>query len=298
MDVFKISSLSSAPIPIKTKEAFETLTKKQKPWMQLRSTAKSLGWHYYAECPHCVNTIEIIGFTPTHTATPHGRHYMKHITGVGYLDHESYEACPYRARSEKNLSKDDKYSANHHLPSKALNTLIEQFDRVVYLLQKELEIKFSYPRLKQMLLDFKASQGWLYKGASEYNIPWIFAYFTLAKSLYNQQIVNNELQSALLKLEPKLQFESTTSPNKADRLLITEGLFLKLTFSFFDHEREVREHHLFESINFKVSSGARDIYSKKIEFDPLHFANLINLDENKAQRRLALVDMAKEIFAR
>lgn len=293
MDVFRISTLSAKPLPIKTKEAFETLTKKQKPWMQLKSNASGLGWHYYAECPHCTNAIEIIGFKPTHTQTPHGKHYMKRIKGVGYLDHDTYDACPYRREAKKGLSKEDKHDPEHHLPSKALTTLIEQFDRVVYLLEKELEVKFSVSCLKKMLFDFKASQGWLYKGVSEQNIPWIFAYFTLAKSLYNQRIINKDLKTALLNHEPKLQFD------KYKKLLVTDGLFLKVSFSFFEHEREVREHHLFESVWFKVSvSGSRDIYCKKIEFDPLHFTNLINMDEKKAKRDWSLVNIAKDIFER
>lgn len=87
MDVFKIPSLSAKPIPISTKEAFETLTKKQKPWIQLNPNPIGLGWHYYAECPHCINAIEVIGFSPRHKMTPHAKHYMKRIEGVGYLDY-------------------------------------------------------------------------------------------------------------------------------------------------------------------------------------------------------------------
>lgn len=294
MDVFKIPSLSAKPIPITTKEAFESFTKKQKPWIQLISDAMSFSWRYYAQCPHCDNAIIIIGFNPTHTQTPHGKHYMvRSVNGVGFLDRSAYEACPYRNQANKKLSKEDKYSTEHHLPSKALNILIEHFDRAIYLLEKELQIKFSTSCLKRMLEDFRASQGWLYKGVSEQNIPWIFAYFTLSKSLYKQRILNKTLKNNLLALEPKLQFD------KHETLLVTDGLFFKTSFSFFDHQRSVNDHHLIESITFKVSDkNNRDLYIKKIEFDPLHFANLINMDEEKAKefRNFKLVEMARAVF--
>jgi len=61
------------------------------------------------------------------------------------------------------------------VPRKILETLIDQFDHVVYLLQKETGIQFSPELLKQMLETYRSARGYLYYGATLQNVPWIFA---------------------------------------------------------------------------------------------------------------------------
>lgn len=51
--------------------------------------------------------------------------------------------------------------------------MIEQFDRVVYILEKETQLVLSENALRGMLQRYKGERGYLYTGATLRNVPWI-----------------------------------------------------------------------------------------------------------------------------
>lgn len=54
--------------------------------------------------------------------------------------------------------------------------LTEQFDRVVWMLEKDAGMKITATLAEQILMDHQAVEGWPYQGATIHNLPWTFAY--------------------------------------------------------------------------------------------------------------------------
>ncbi|EBW7769068.1 hypothetical protein H9V85_005122, partial [Salmonella enterica subsp. enterica serovar Louisiana] len=148
MDVFKIS-VDKQQVHKITQENFDLATKKQAPWYQPINGHR--GW--FAVCPACDNPIQIIGMLERDA--PYGKHFFPTAGAVavplkGRVDKEEYEWCPYASKN-KSLTKDARRAEGSELALLIKQTLIEQFDRVIYLLEKGIGMRISEALAKQML---------------------------------------------------------------------------------------------------------------------------------------------------
>ena len=189
MNVFKLR-LTDKEFHYLNKESFETLTNKSKPWYQKDVNGES----HFAICPSCINTTQIIGLKSFDDDKPlYARHYLKtSISDLGIFDKDAYETCP-RANANK-ISKNSKRSLKSTLGEKIKNTLIEEFDRVIYLLNKQSPITLSKKAITEMLSYYRQEKGWLYKGCTLDNIPWTFAYMTMAVNVFGKKVPDKDLQ--------------------------------------------------------------------------------------------------------
>ncbi|WP_392562237.1 hypothetical protein RHO12_01755 [Orbus sturtevantii] len=181
---------------------------------------------------------------------------------------------------------------NKHQPnalSKTILTLlVEQFDRVVYVLENDIGIKLSDTLAIDMLKNYVAEQGYLYRFSSLHNIPWMFAYFSNSQTLRGRIIFKNEaLKTALLTLTP-----FTFASKNADQVVNETGKFANLTFYFTRHKVKKEDESYTESLDFVVAYEGNDIYTQEIVFDVHFFNHLINTKGNDDKRKRNLIELA------
>lgn len=175
-------------IPI-IKEVFETETKREPPFYQIKNERNLV----FALCPACGNPIQIIGFYKDNEKPfmdnpkkPFGRHYCKDIEKIGKHNQTTYEMCPYRRK--KHYIRTEKRAGESLTGVQIRLKFIEHFDKVVHVAQKSMEIRYGEGIIKKMLLHYKAWEAWQYTGATLENIPWTFLYMSDSQQLYGQYI--------------------------------------------------------------------------------------------------------------
>ena len=288
---FTIHSKQSYPIDVKT---FEVKTLKKYPYYQESLTGEIA---QFAICPECDNPVQVIGLYKTlaNTNTAYGKHYAKPVTGIGIYNKENYLHCPYRAERQS-LTKSNKKQGLDNLAYQVIQRMVLYFDKIVWLLQKEMGLYISLTLAKQMLDDFFHSQSYLYKGASLRNMPLVLAYFSLNKGIIGRKVLPTSLE--LLKSIREVE-ELYLEGNQ-----IKSHRFSDAGFYFHDHKTHLINHHLTESLIFTISKGTGDhvdkIYEKMICFDNNHIENLLtfepkHLNEMQKKRNQQLLATAIEI---
>ncbi|WP_110648789.1 hypothetical protein [Salinicola peritrichatus] len=295
MDVYKLQTSDWDELPL-DKETFEASTGKQKPWYTNNRGGDPAT---FAVCPGCDNPILILGFLfkLANTDAPYARHYQGNVEGLAEYRDWAYENCPYSNPQE--YDRNSRRPAADPLGDKILDILVPNFDRVVYLLEKDIGIRISYALAKQMLEDYRDWDGHLYMGATLQNIPWVFAYMTVSKSLAGRVVFNNpELLAAI----EEHQVRGVVIDHKSHRIGWQEGKYLSLDVCFIHHRARHSNQHLEETMVMQVTTGrpphAREIYRQTIEFNRDHFKNLLNMSPERAKRprREELVELAEEIL--
>jgi hypothetical protein len=223
---------------------------------------------------------------------PFGKHYRSgRRQRLGTYNEDHYDACPYAAKNRNQRPDREFRRGQSELTDKIKLTLVEQFDRVIYLLEKQLSIKISRRIATDMLGDFIAARGWQYGGATTQNIPWIFAYFSLSKSLFGQKCSSPTLQQAISDHYPEALWVGD--------LLKSNGGYLSPRFCFLYHHRQVVEQHLSETITFSVSGDQQQvIFEQVMPIDGSEFSRLQRIPEEKSQhlRQWHWVELAREVF--
>ncbi|POD65774.1 hypothetical protein [Pseudomonas syringae group genomosp. 3] len=281
------------------KDAFEADTLRRAPWYQLGSSDKLA---QFAVCPRCDNPIQLVGLyqLPPNVKNPFGKHTTSGIHEIGPIDIEARDNCPYFNPRQHN--KTDRKARFDGVPRKIVHLLIEQFDRVVYILETQTQVRLSQKVLRGMLERYKAEQGYLYTGATLRNVPWIFAYMSDATPLFAQRVGGNpELVEAIKTHVPEAAI------NDDGRLLPsapqgTRGAYLDIEVSFIKHRvvRGSETSGLSESMRLVLSQRRRgvlvDVYRQEIQFDPDGFERLINTRADRAVRNLVKVQLAREVL--
>lgn len=206
MDVYKVR-IEDTESKIIDKEGFEAETFRRDPWYQPGSAGKLA---QFAVCPACDNPVQLVGLyeLPPNVKNPFGKHATKSIRGIAPFDSEARNDCPYfQPRQHKKTERKTRFDG---VPRKILKLLIEQFDRVVYILEKETQLVLSENALRGMLQRYKGERGYLYTGATLRNVPWIFAYMSDATRLFGQKVIGNaELVKAIAAEVPGAEISST-----------------------------------------------------------------------------------------
>ena len=182
MDVYKLKP-GLQPIHRISKEQFENDTNKQWPWYQEKGTETV----QYAVCPACDNPIRLVALYKRYenSPSPHGRHSPESIQRIADYDQGEYDNCPYAnpgMKLEKNMLREKKNPKSYN----TLSLLREQFDRIIYLLQRATGIVFSEKLARDMLTSFISMRGHLYIGTNLCNLPLMFAYMTTNQNLYGR----------------------------------------------------------------------------------------------------------------
>lgn len=300
MNVFKLN-VGNQLVHRITTENIEEFTYRRSPWLQNYEGKKS----WFAVCPGCDNPIQIVGMY-SDKILPYGKHFVPQgslenkINGV--VNELARDYCSYYSGRKPD---DGTYRRNPESPlAKAIiTTLIEQFDRVIYILEKTVGIKISVNLATQMLKDYKNSYSWLHPYSTLDNIPWVFAHQSSARTIIGRIILDKEIINVL-----KVKFKENKLPiqfgdnNQIISKLNSDGKanYCTLEFSLIHHKQSIIDNNLNESINLIVFTESGDnapppVYSKIINFDHEYFRNLIQ-STNDEYRKLGLVTLAKQIL--
>lgn len=286
MDVYKLKQ-GLQPIHRINREQFENDTNKQWPWYQEIGTETV----QYAVCPACDNPIRLVALYKRHenSPSPYGRHTPESISGIANYDQEEYDKCPYAnpgIKLEKNMLR----KGNEQKSKNILSLLRDQFDRVIYLLQRSTGIIFSEKLSASMLKSFLSMRGYLYIGTNACNLPLMFGYMTTNQNLYGRILDKDSLlmdtlkNNKLIKISDKNQVESSN------------GNFININFFFTDHKICRLDIGYRETITFKVLLEDMVVFKKDIVIDPMHFHNLVNLPPERSRRNQRLLDIAAEMI--
>lgn len=252
---------------------------------------------YFAVCPACDNPVQLIGIfrnSPETGSKPYARHYPKDIVGLAKYDEAEYLDCPY---SNKNWSTNTKRSPESKMGQNIIELLKEQFDRVIYILEQDLEIKISKETARKMLQEYLACEGWTYRAATMNNLPWKFAETGCARPLFGRWIlVGGELERALRSKCPEVELVPTSN-SRYVKVMCNDKQFVSLQYFLHKHHCRLEEEHLCESITMRVynsDDAEHTVFEKEISINTEYFMNLISLPAERCKRNEGLLSIAKE----
>ena len=282
----------------------KTLKKLKNQYPNFQKRNKKI--NYYAICPSCLNTIQLIGLSHSTKVSPHGKHTGESIQGFAPYNYQSYKFCPYAKHGEYIPPNDNDLLTEVTEDVRELYNLMRlQFDRVIYILQKELQIRFTANFLKNAINQYVDNQFYLYPWLSEANLPYIFAYKAMQQlSCYHQSFKLGSDVYEALKNYYGLEFvQPETADNKKinnyHKLVWIKNTWTKPVFRFHTHKQKaVDGEKLKESLVFCIDDNniRRTIYQREIIFDETYFMNLINSEKNQKMRNQRYLDIANENF--
>lgn len=283
MKIFKLRVSDNQCFEL-TKEIFETETNLQAPWYNQSSGKEK----HYAVCPACNNSTQIV-YLYNPSKTPYAKHFLG--VSVGEQNIGTLKYCPYYS-NKPSLKPENKRNKEDEISIEIKRLLIENFDRVIYFINKTIGIRLPYntDKLIQILEIYKSSRGWMYVGANLINIPWIFLYQCRSQSLAGMVINKAEIKEAIIQYDKDITF------NNYNQLIYPEGRFSNINLCFIAHKQSIENDELNETILLKIT-GDNDIeiYKEIIEFDHSYFINLIN-STNNDYRKNELIQLAKDVL--
>lgn len=298
MDEYKLKVEDWVGQPI-DKDAYEIATMRREPWYQEGSGDKL---SQFAVCPACDNPIQLVGLyhLPANVSSPYGKHTTSGVQGIAPLDTEARNNCPnFKPRQHQKTDRKTKFDG---VPRRIVKILIEQFDRVVYILERHTQVQLSDNALRGMLERYKGEQGYLYTGATLRNVPWIFAYMSDATPLFAQRVDGNtELTNAIRTQVPAANVDAKGRLGAAP-LPGGKSSFIDLKMSFIKHRivKESEASGLKESMVLVVSHSQKgvlsDVFNQELPFETRWFDNLIQMPDDDPRRRMEKVDLAREVL--
>lgn len=297
MKYFKTEATRTAPRYEITLQNFMDKTKRNYPYEQKDQYGK---FSQYGICPSCLNPIQLIGIDHKIKTNPYGRHTGKNVKGLAKWNYEKYEYCPFAAKNDKKeLNDEDRLEEIDDNIIELYNLMRFQFDRIIFILEKELEIQCSEYFWRKALTHYMANRSYCYPWLTEANLPYIFAYFGVHQQrLFKQKIrVGSDLYKALQK-HPDVNFIRTNNPHY-EQLCNKNNAFLELFFRFSHHSQKIsNDETLIEKMIFYIDDRKTGItlFEREIVFNETFFINIINKKENEDKRQQRFIDIAKEIM--
>ncbi len=244
MDSFKLKPGKNKVYSISEK-LFSEVTGDEKPYCAKRGAQDS----YYAVCPECDNPIQIVGLyksTIESGKKPYGRHYKGTIPHLAEYCEEDYELCDYANPEWKRPY--GKRSPDSKIAKRTLALLKEQYDRVVYVLSKEIEIKISNSLARELLRQYLISQGWRYNMATLNNLPWVLLEANGAHSLFGRYIQKDgELHKKLKESCATVDFQISDDGKYVKIINNSKKEYVNIYFHMYNHTKKVIEDHLQEN---------------------------------------------------
>ena len=244
---------------IKLKKSASKLVPIDRPTLELETGCrepncymlKGGGWKMYGVCPKCENPVEIVGlYVKEPQQRPYARHYTKNIPGLANFDSVEYQMCPYRdpsATAMKNYRRKETPEAAEYR-----RVLVEHFDKVVYLLESKTGVRLSVKQWESVLSEFIKGRGYCSPYMEKHNIPYIFAWLPLARSIYKQSVkTGSELYKAIDAKCKNIELTALSS-GKYSRIDSKNKQFVALEFAFLAYKDDRYGFSGKESIEFDV----------------------------------------------
>ncbi len=291
MDVFKTLPGINESIPI-TNENYVQATRKAWPYCSKKEDGTL---RYYAVCPLCDNPIQLVGLFKSvpDSIKPYGKHHKGMVDGLASYDEDAYWGCPY---ANPNPSKATIRRKPGSKTAAFLYALLrEQFDRIIYILEKMTGIKISAAFAKKLLESYVANEGWMYYDSTQDNLPYMLLVAEPAYTLVNRHIEQgSSLYDGILKNCKTIELISVN--DRYAKAVPVEGKYSNVTFLLAEHRRKVADNHLTETFSLQVVENDKVVYRQRIEVDPDYLRRLIKLPEERSFRNAKLLKLAEKIL--
>lgn len=281
---------------VKDENDFMKLTNGQSPWIKYDKVKHQN--HYYALCPKCQNPVVLCNLV-RHTnnkVVPYARHVKKYIYGLADFSDEKFESCPFIKIDIDDIST-NKYLQITDEIRVQIDLLRRNFDKVIYILERETGIYFSQAQQREMLKYYVNDEIYLYKYIDSNNLPWLFNH-CFSFSLFGVHIrEDSELAKALshdsniytsvakfFEHEHKGYISQVANPKKF--------VDLKFVFGEYKIKEEGDDEVIVCSASYKTSSNKyTTVFTKEIKVAPLRWQRLLNYDDwHRDEIRLKLAD--------
>jgi len=257
----------------------------------------------YAVCPACENPIQLIGLyknTVEGGKKPYGRHNKGSVPRLAVYNEADYLDCLYSNPNKKNTNL--YRSPDSGIPKKVVELLFSQFDRIIYILSKDIDMRISYETARRMLEIYMANEGYRYRVATLYNIPWVLGEVQRALPMFGRKILkDSELHRQLKDKVKDIDFVEKDT-DKYVQVRHKQGSYLDLHFLICNHnhhkngEDEDKE-NMQETVDLWVFQGSstniETVYRKTIVINTDYFINLVLKED--AYRNMELLKIAAEV---
>jgi hypothetical protein len=173
---------------------------------------------------------------------------------------------------------------------------VDNFDRVVLVLRRDLGICFSNEVASDMLDAWFGIEGHCYRGANLENVPWMIAYFAPVMNLLGKDLSRNPgLIEAIKRRVPNAQIVNGRQIKGSDFCLL--GL-TSLSHRITRDGKEVAESLTISVRDFsktKVPLVAPLVHQRVLTIDPTGFERLCNFPEGLGNRDKPLLQIARDI---
>lgn len=295
MKYFKTQSTRAAKRYKITPHEFLETTERKFPFEQINEQGRI---SQYGIFPSCLNPIQLIGVVKEIKGNPYGKHTGKNIRGLPAWSQRKYKYCPFAVKNIRRVPNDDEWLTEiDEGVIELYNLMKNQFDRIIYILGKELDIRCSSAFWRSVLNQYLVNKTYLYPWLTEANLPYIFAYFGMQhQRVYGQKFrVDSDIYNTLA-VYKDVEF---IKENGYARIVNQKGSFLNLFFRFINHSHKVSEGEtLIESMLFCIDDrlSGKTIFEKKIEFSETYFMNIVNKNELDEKRQQWLLDIDDELM--
>ncbi len=301
MKYFKTQATRTAPRYEITPKIFDKVTEHKYPFEQININ-NTLS--QYGICPSCLNPIQLIGIAREIKITPYGKHAGKNVPGLPQWNRFKYEYCPFAVKNDRREMDDEERLPEITKDVVELYDLLKnQFDRVVYIISQELDIRCSTKFWENALQQYLANRVYCYPWLTEANLPYIFAYRGIThRNVYGQQIrVGSDLFNAL-KMHKNVNFKDPKNENSENKdvkykILTGKNEYLNLEFRFTGHtQKAVSGETLKESMTFCIDDliSGDTVFQRCVQFSENYFMNIVNNVENENRRQQWLLNIANK----
>lgn len=306
MRKFKLKKESVMLYEITTKEDFEKITNGQYPYVVIGNDGNKRA---FGICPACDNPIQIVGLYKRildNKTRAYGKHYNRDAA-IAKHDEYTYKFCPYAAHTY-NSNKFEKKTKMTDVEIKIYNTLRDNFDSVVYMVEDISGLYISQKTAKEMLKQYVTNECHMYYGSTYYNIPWMLLYtYTLPAIPVFGKIVrkNSFLYTAFSQL-PNVKMEKFDAMPSYYKVCNQEGHFIDYMFSVNQHRRrlDTENDKIIEEMTLTISSknnisdtnpvGNVKISNNKLYITENLFPDFVKSQKINNNRSNTLLKIAKE----
>lgn len=277
----------------------QNVTHGQAPFVQQDNRTHKLS--YYGICPSCLNPIQLIGISHKIKYAPHGKHTGNTIEGLRTWNQAKYEYCPYAAKEAYHAPEDSALLPDIDESVIELYDLLkENFDSVVYVIERTLHIKCSVHFWREALKQYCANMFYCYPWLTECNLPYIFAMLGMTqKRIFRQNV---EVGSALYHfLSEQDRIELSASDKRYAVIQNKNWQYFDFVFRFTNHQQKGETgKNLYETMDFCIDDNgdikvfAKELYHETITFEEDFFKNV--MQSERRFRRNDLLQVAAEIM--
>jgi len=293
------------------KEEYIRATGNKEPYTQKKNGNES----HFAVCPRCDNPVQLIGlYSLKQKPRPHAKHTGKDVaiikngqnsvvSGLPRHNAAAYNYCPW-ASHRKYVDMGVNIVETTEREIQLYEFIKSQFDRIVYIIEKELDMLFSVNFTRDMLTSFITNKGYLYPALSFDNAAWIVAYRGLIhQNIFKQCVkIDSPLYNSLRSKCKSIKFESNCRAGYS-RISSQENSVTFLRANFLNHK--ISDDGYEEKIEFEVftkkgkgdkTSDFPTVFKKDLHVDPVYFSRLSHMSRDNINRNQKLLNIADELM--